>query len=116
MNYKKNFQAHQGKILTEDTSQRIARNIFSFYVRDMLQKDILTRIHSRRMRTVRCSDHLLGGECLPGGGWCLPRGICPGKVSAHGGGVSARPPVDRMTDACENITFPELLLQTEIRK
>ena len=26
------------------------------------------------------------------------------------------PPVDRMTDACENITFPQLLLRTVIRR
>ena len=35
-------------------------------------------------------------------------------VSARGGlprGVHL-PPVDRMTDACENITFPQLLLRT----
>ena len=32
---------------------------------------------------------------------CLPRGCTP-------------PPVDRMTDTCENITFPQLLLRTVI--
>ena len=46
-----------------------------------------TRMHSSRMRTVRCSSRLLGGLvgglCLPGG--CLPRGcVCLG-VSALGG-------------------------------
>ena len=46
------------------------------------------------------------GVCL--GGW-LPRGCLPGE-SAQGGYDS--PPVDRMTDACENITFPQLLLRT----
>ena len=42
-----------------------------------------------------------GQWCLPGGGGCLlPAG-------------SARPhPVDRMTDVCENIYFPHLLLRT----
>ena len=71
-----------------------------------------TRMHSSRMRTVRCSSRLL---------W----GVCPGGVSAQGvstqgvsdwGGMSARgclpdtppPPVDRMADACENITLPQL--------
>ena len=41
-------------------------------------------------------------------------GVCPGGVCL---GVSARgctpssPPMDRMTDPCENITFPQLLLR-----
>ena len=55
---------------------------------------ILTRTHSSRMRTIRCS-----------------RGVSP-----QGGGGSAwwgclphhHPPVNRMTDICENITFPQL--------
>ena len=105
-----------------------------------------TRMHSSRMRTIRCSGHRgEGGVCpdgraavwgvcpggcaqCPGGvcpGGCLPRGclprgcVCPGGclpggVSAQGdvcqGGVSpvhAHPPVNRMTDACENITLPQ---------
>ena len=44
-------------------------------------------------------------------GGCLP----PEGVSAHGvsgWGVCQTPPVDRMTDACENITFLQLLLRT----
>ena len=40
------------------------------------------------MRTVRRS-----------GGGCLPEAETP-------------PPMDRMTDACENITFPQQLLRT----
>ena len=53
--------------------------------------------------------------CLPGGlpqGVCAQGGVCPGGVP---GGVSAwgvvypggykHPPVDRMADACENITL-----------
>ena len=51
-----------------------------------------TRMHSSKMRTVRCIGHL-GGRCLPGGvcfgGVCLgglPRGsVCPGGV--YPGGV-----------------------------
>ena len=77
-----------------------------------------------------------GGTYLPGRG-CLPRwggvsaqgvgclpsgGVCPGDVSSQG--VSAwecvsqhplgkTPPlVDRMTDRCKNITFPQLRLRT----
>ena len=42
------------------------------------------------------------GVCLPGGEMVLPRGRCT-------------PPVDRMTDTCENITFPQLLLRTVIK-
>ena len=42
----------------------------------------ITRMHSSRMRTVRCSGRLLGGVCL--GGVC-PRGFCllPGGVSSQ---------------------------------
>ena len=44
-----------------------------------------TRMHSSRMRTVRCSSRLPGGVsaggCLPGA--CLPGGVCQG-VSAKG--------------------------------
>ena len=64
------------------------------------------------MLTVRCSIRLLGGV-WPGG--CLPRGVClPMGVSAQGGvcpGGGCLPdthPVNRMTDACENITLPQL--------
>ena len=60
------------------------------------------------MRTVRCSSRLLGsvsagGEGArpwgPGGG-----GFCPGGVCLP----DTPPPVDRMTDACENLTLPQL--------
>ena len=79
------------------------------------------------MRTVRGSGRrgeggLPGGVCL--GGVC-PGGVCPGVsahwgVSAQGAGVSAwgvsapmhagihTPTVNRMTDACKNITLPQL--------
>ena len=58
-----------------------------------------TRMHSSRMRTVRISSHLRGGDvsaqggvCLPGGvfqggclpGGCLPRGVSAGGMSAQG--------------------------------
>ena len=70
-----------------------------------------TRMHSSRMRTVRCSSRLLGGGvCL--GGVCLERWVsAQGEgVFAWEGGVSAQrgclpsacwdthPPVNRMTD------------------
>ena len=82
------------------------------------------------MRTVRCSSHLGGGGvCLPRGGVCwgvsVQGGVCPGGVSAGGclsrwgvsaqvggvcpGGVSdTHTPVNRITDACESITLPQL--------
>ena len=71
-----------------------------------------TRMHSSRMRTVGCSGRHWGvwvsaqggGRCLPGGWEVSARGVClPRAVSAR------RPlPVDRMTDTCTNITFPQL--------
>ena len=46
---------------------------------------ITTRMHSSRVRTVRCSDRHWGGclparGCLPGS--CLPAGVCPAVVSS----------------------------------
>ena len=52
------------------------------------------------MRTVRCSGHLGGGG----------EGVCPGVVSAWG--AHPVPPVNKITDKCKNITFPQLLLRT----
>ena len=55
------------------------------------------------------------GGCLPGG--CLPDGcVCLGGVPSLGSvqGCLLDPPVYRMTDVCENITFPQLLLRTVI--
>ena len=97
----------------------------------------LTRKHSSRMRTVRCSGcrgggvypcmHWAGGLCIPacigqgdvylsmhwaGRGICLRVSAC--GVSAQGGVCLTHPkqhpphPVNRMTDACENITLPQL--------
>ena len=70
------------------------------------------------MRTAQsCSSHLLGEESAQGdvsaGGIsvcrrrrrvCLGMGVCPQGVSAQRYGLPD-PPVNRMTDACENITF-----------
>ena len=110
-------------------------------------KIIQTRMHSSRMRTVRCScrrglgglggvsKHALGrggicpwgclpGGCLPGGlsgqvgggfaqgvsAWrgCLARGVSVWGMSAQGGVSATHPPVNRITDAFENITLPQL--------
>ena len=57
-----------------------------------------TRMHSSRMRTARFSGHL---------GWEVPAGggvVCPG-------GVHLPPWTEFLTHACENITFPQLLLR-----
>ena len=97
-----------------------------------MRPQIITRMHSSRMRTVHCSGHLGGGglprwvsawggvsaqgdlllwtEFLSGGG-CLT-----GGGSAWGclpGGVHL--PLlwtEFLTHACENITFPQLRLRT----
>ena len=94
----------------------------------------MRRMHSSRMRTVRYSGRLGGGEGVgvcPGGvsAWgCLPRGvcvsvclgsICPGGWVCLSGGVCPsmqwgrhhpRPPwTEFLTHACKNITFPQLL-------
>ena len=55
-------------------------------------------------------------------GWHLPRGVCPGDMSPQGGCLlrwvypsmhwGRHFPVDRMTDRCKNITFPQLRLRT----
>ena len=63
-------------------------------------------------------------ECIPVGcvpsaamtvcrGGCLPRGVSAGRCLFGGvfQGVSARHPVNRITDRCENITFPQLRLR-----
>ena len=81
-----------------------------------------------RMCTVRCSGCLRG--CLPGGSaWagvclgglprgclprgCLPRGCLPGGCTPPWS-QRQNPPVNRITDRCKNITFPQLLLQMVI--
>ena len=54
-------------------------------------------MHSSRMRTVRCSGHLLGD-------------VRPGSLLRGVGGA----PTEFLTHACENITFRQLLLRTVI--
>ena len=96
----------------------------------------LTSMHSSRMRTSRlliiC---LLGGGVHPswglppswglhpscggtsiwvasgGGGGVHPFGLHPRMVQSIWVAFWMHPPVDRMTDACENITFRKLRLQ-----
>ena len=64
-----------------------------------------TRMHSSRMRTVRCSGRLLKCICPGVSAWgrSLPGGVSAGGVSGLGY-VWQTPPTDR----CKNITLPQL--------
>ena len=70
-------------------------------------------MHASRMPTVRCSSHLV---CGGGGGGVSAQGVVSAwGVSAEEGGnvcpgrgVCHTPPVNSITDACENITLPQL--------
>ena len=67
---------------------------------------LITRMHSSRMCTGHCNSPLLGGVCL--GGVCLG-GCLPGGSVCQEGFCQTPPPVNRSTDASENITLPQLL-------
>ena len=54
-------------------------------------------MHSSRMRTVRCIGHR-GGSAQGVYAW---GGVCPSVCWDT-------PPLNRMTDTCENITLPQL--------
>ena len=88
----------------------------------------LTRMHSSRMCTVRCSGHLsyhpptpaMHAPChthppLP----CMPSAThvpchtCPPATHSPCHACSPPPPVNRITDACENITLPQLRCERE---
>ena len=58
---------------------------------------VITRMHSSRMRTVRCSGRLIGGGMSVGGVYTSPS-----------------PWTEFLTHTCENITFPELRLRMVI--
>ena len=108
--------------------------IYSYQSKNVkrLKNRAKTRLHSSRMHTrsltvspsMLCSGGCLpgpgGGVCLLGPGWsclvlgggCLPgpkRGV---PAWSGGGGIpsctKADPPVNRITDACENTTLPQL--------
>ena len=76
-----------------------------------MQTAALARMHSSRMRTVRCSSRLLGGGVSDQGvsdwGVSAQRAVCPGGVCREGL-LPDIPPVNRIADACENITLPQL--------
>ena len=83
---------------------------FKYAIFGLCMIKFCTRMHSSRMRTVRCSGRLSCHTCTPSP--CMPPytthaplcHACPPLPHTH--------PMDRMTDACENITFPQLLLRT----
>ena len=65
------------------------------------------------MRIARCSSRLLGRECLSGGVCLGAEGLSGGVYPGAGVCMPActwtdTPPVDRMTDTCENITLQQL--------
>ena len=70
------------------------------------------------MRTVRCSGRL-GGVCVSAWGVCL-WGCLPREEGVFALGVyipwtqrqTPPPRTEFLTHACENITFPQLLLRT----
>ena len=83
---------------------------YVFLLLNYCEQNVITRMHSSRMCTVRCSGRHLGGDVCQGG--CLNRrGVCPGGVSAWGvfaWGCLPDIPLDRMTDTCKNITLLQL--------
>ena len=119
--------AQQCKVLPKWARRQTVNSHISVSV--MIQSRVVTRMHSTRMRTVRCSGCLAsrgvftqGVSTLQGvftlqgvsAGGCLPRGCLPIGVACPGGiclGVCT-PPVNRITDRCKNITFLQLLLAT----
>ena len=98
-------------------------------------KLVITRMHSSRLRTIRCSGRLSCHAhppathgplpCIPPPFTCMPPAthgpnthaphhVCPPRPCMspimHAPPRHAHPPpVDRMTDACENITVINLL-------
>ena len=70
--------------------------------------NLQTRMHSRRMRTARSSSH-------PGGVHQATPGTSPAEEAPPLGADHTPqrrhhplPPINRLTDACENITLPQL--------
>ena len=76
------------------------------------------------MCTIRCSGRLGGGDvCLRDGGVC-PGGVCldagvhpqEPEVDTPPTQRTDTPPVNRITDRCKNLAFPQLLLRTVIKR
>ena len=70
-------------------------------------------MHSSRMCTVRCSGHLSCHAFPPAMHSPAMHALAMHAPPAtHAPRHAAVSPVDSMTDACENVTFPQLLLRT----
>ena len=71
---------------------------------------IITRMHSSRMRTARSSSRPGGVSTRPPQEQTPSRGSTPRRKQPPGGSTpkEAAPPINRMTDACEHITLPQL--------
>ena len=65
------------------------------------EANVKTRFKTRMHSSTFHFSARLGGGCLPG--WCLSGGGCT-------------PPVNRMTDRCRIITFPQLRLRAVTRR
>ena len=97
--------------LGELTKHYSRPNVQSYHIWiKVLILNFLARMHSSRMRTIRCSSRLLGGMstrgggCLPRGGLCLPGVcVCLPRGACLPGGCLADTPVDRMTDRCKTL-------------
>ena len=111
----------------ERSCRRKWYSFFLFLIHLFFLNTFQTRMHSSRMRTVRCSSHLGGlgvcacpGVCLPGGVSGQSGGVWLGGMSAQEGvsqhaiGQTTPRGQNFLTHACENITFPQLFLRTVI--
>ena len=73
--------------------------------------EILNKIKLHLCISLKWSKALPTQECIPVG--CIPSAAVPFRGGGvWPGGYKPPPSVDGMTDACENITFPQLLLRT----
>ena len=114
----------------QTTKERFSTNILNIYLNApsnlRKRKPFTTRIHSNRMLTVRCRGrlschahpHTLHHACP------LSRRMSPPPFAMHTPLCHTRPPpftmhtpmwTEFLKHPCENITFPQLLLQTVTR-
>ena len=80
----------------------------------LYKKLLQTRMHSSRMRTARSSSRPGGLHQAPPGPDPPGPGTPPGTRHPPGSGPPP-PPVNRITDTCKNITFPQLRLWAVIK-
>ena len=89
--------------------------IFHRHILPILRQLFITRKHSSRMRTACLRTVCRGGAVLGGG--VQPIAVChllregvPSLDGFHRRSWNPPPPVNRITDRCKNITFPQLRL------